>query len=78
MTKLEEITVEAFVILSEDDKRHPLELPILEERVAKIASDASVYVVSETDRTNGHGATCNSSYYAEPLEEFLGQLPNAP
>jgi homoserine O-acetyltransferase len=76
--KLGDITADVLVILSEDDERNPLELPMLDEGMAKITSDASVYVVPESVETTGHGTTFDASYYAEPLAEFLAGLPNAP
>ena len=76
--KLGDITADVLVILSEDDERNPLELPMLEEGMAKITSDASVHVVPESAETTGHGTTFNAAYYAEPLRAFLQGLPNAP
>jgi homoserine O-acetyltransferase len=75
--KLEQIKAKVLVILSEDDERNPLELPMLKEGMAKVP-DGSVYVVPESDETTGHGTTYNAAYYAEPLREFLESLPNAP
>ena len=76
--KLGDITADVLVILSEDDERNPLELPMLDEGMAKITTNASVFVVPESAETNGHGTTFNASRYAEPLREFLQGLPNAP
>jgi homoserine O-acetyltransferase len=76
--KLGDVTADVLVILSEDDERNPLELPMLEEGMSRITSDASVYVVPESAETTGHGTTFDASHYVEPLREFLRGLPNAP
>ena len=76
--KLGDVTADVLVILSEDDERNPLELPMLEDGMAKITSDASVFVVPESAETTGHGTTFDASRYAEPLRAFLEGLPNAP
>ena len=75
--KLGEIEAPVLVVLSQDDERNPVELPMLEEGMAKIP-DGEVYIVPETAETKGHGTTFDASLYAEPLREFLEGLPNAP
>ncbi len=75
--KLGDITAKVLLILSQDDERNPVELPMLEEGMAEVP-DGSVYIVPESDETTGHGTTFNASYYAEPLAEFLASLPGAP
>ena len=75
--KLGDITAKVLVILSQDDERNPVELPMLEENMAKI-SDAELVIVPESAETTGHGTTYNASYYAEELGEWMKTLPNAP
>ncbi len=76
--KLGDIKAEVLLILSQDDERNPLELPMLREGMAAIKSDASVVVVPGGDDTSGHGTTFNAAAYAETLRAFLQGLPNAP
>ncbi len=75
--KLADIEAKVLLILSQDDERNPVELPMLEEGMARIA-DGDVYIVPEDDETNGHGTTYNSAYYADQLADFMKSLPNAP
>lgn len=75
--KLGDITAKVLLILSQDDERNPVELPMLKEGMAKV-KDGSVYIVPEDDETSGHGTTYNAAYYAEPLRTFLASLQNAP
>lgn len=75
--KLGDITADVLVILSQDDERNPVELPMLEENMAKIP-DAELYIVPEDAETRGHGTTYDASYYADVLAEFMAGLPNAP
>ncbi|MFQ6554213.1 alpha/beta fold hydrolase [Aestuariibius insulae] len=75
--KLGDIQADLLVILSQDDERNPVELPMLEENMAKIPN-AELYIVPEDNETRGHGTTFNASYYADVLGEFMAQLPNAP
>lgn len=75
--KLGDIQAKVLLILSQDDERNPVELPMLEEGMAKVAN-GSTYIVPEDDETNGHGTTYNAAYYAEPLRDFLAGLPDAP
>jgi homoserine O-acetyltransferase len=75
--KLGEIEAPVLVILSQDDERNPVELPMLAENMAKIA-DAQLYVVPEDAETRGHGTTFDAYYYADVLAEFMAGLPNAP
>lgn len=76
--KLGDITADVLLILSEDDERNPLELPMLDDGMAMITSNASVFVVPESSETSGHGTTYNSAYYADELAAFMATLPNAP
>lgn len=75
--KLDQITAEVMVILSEDDERNPLELPMLTEGMAQIA-DGQVVVVPEGPETRGHGTTYNAAAYADTLAIWMANLPNAP
>ena len=75
--KLGDITAPVLLIISEDDERNPIELPMLEEGMNAVPN-GQVYMVPESAETTGHGTTFNASYYAEPLAEFLKGLPNAP
>ena len=75
--KLGDIEASVLLILSQDDERNPVELPMLKEGMAMVP-DGSVYIVPEDDETKGHGTTFNAAYYAEPLQEFLSGLPNVP
>ncbi|MFK7963634.1 MAG: alpha/beta fold hydrolase [Burkholderiaceae bacterium] len=75
--KLESIKAKVLLLLSQDDERNPVELPMLKKGMAKIP-DGSVYIVPEDDETTGHGTTYNAAYYADELSEFLSKLPNAP
>jgi len=75
--KLGDIKAKVLLLLSQDDERNPVELPMLTEGMAKVP-DGAVYIVPEDDETNGHGTTYNAAYYAEPLAAFLIGLPNAP
>ena len=75
--KLGDIQAEVLLILSQDDERNPVELPMLEEGMAKVPS-GEVYIVPEDAETSGHGTTFDASYYAEELRAFLEGLPNAP
>ena len=75
--KLGDITAKVLVILSQDDERNPVELPMIEENMAKIA-DAQMIVVPESAETTGHGTTYKSSYYADELGEWMKTLPNSP
>ncbi len=76
--KLADIQAQVLVILSEDDERNPLELPMLNEGMNEITTEASVFIVPESAETTGHGTTFDASYYAEELRAFLEGLPNAP
>ncbi|WP_299740901.1 alpha/beta fold hydrolase [uncultured Roseobacter sp.] len=75
--KLGDITADVLVVLSQDDERNPVELPMLAENMAKIPS-AEMIIVPEDAETRGHGTTYNASYYADELAAFLAQLPGAP
>ena len=75
--KLSDIKAPVLLIISQDDERNPVELPMLEEGMKKVPN-GQVYIVPEDDETTGHGTTYNASYYAAPLAEFLKGLPNAP
>ena len=75
--KLGDITADVLLLLSQDDERNPVELPMLEENMALVPS-GEVYIVPEDAETRGHGTTYDSSYYVEPLQAFLDGLPNAP
>lgn len=75
--KLDQITAKVLVVLSEDDERNPLELPMLKDGMAKIP-DGAVYIVPESPTTTGHGTTFNAGLYADQLAAFLKTLPNAP
>jgi len=75
--KLGDIKAKVLLLISQDDERNPVELPMLKEGMAKIA-DGSVYVVPENDETTGHGTTYNAAYYSDKLGAFLAELPNAP
>ena len=75
--KLADIQAKVLLIISQDDERNPVELPMLEEGMAKVP-DGAVYIVPEDEETTGHGTTYNSAYYVDPLSEFLQTLPNAP
>lgn len=75
--KLGDITADVLVVLSQDDERNPVELPMLAENMAKIPS-AEMVIVPEDAETRGHGTTYNASYYADELLAFLAQLPGAP
>lgn len=75
--KLADITAKVLVVLSQDDERNPVELPMLEEGMAMIP-DAELVIVPESAETTGHGTTYNSSYYADELAAFMASLPNAP
>ena len=75
--KLGDIQAQVLVILSQDDERNPVELPMLEEGMALIPH-GEVYIVPESAETRGHGTTFDASYYVEPLREFLEGLPDAP
>ncbi|WP_300009539.1 alpha/beta fold hydrolase [uncultured Roseobacter sp.] len=75
--KLGDITADVLVVLSQDDERNPVELPMLAENMAKIPS-AEIVIVPEDAETRGHGTTYNASYYADELAAFLAQLPGAP
>ena len=76
-SKLGEIEAEVLVVLSQDDERNPVELPMLEEGMARIP-DAELVIVPESAETRGHGTTFDASLYAEELRAFLDGLPNAP
>ena len=75
--KLGDIQAQVLVILSQDDERNPVELPMLEENMAKIPN-AELFIVPESAETTGHGTTYNASYYADVLGEWMDGLPNAP
>lgn len=75
--KLGDIEAPVLLVISEDDERNPVELPMLEEGMAKVPN-GEVHIVPESEETNGHGTTFDASYYAEPLAAFLEDLPNAP
>ncbi len=75
--KLGDIQADVLVLLSQDDERNPVELPMVEANMAKIPG-AQLYIVPEDNETRGHGTTYNASYYADVLAEFMSQLPNAP
>jgi homoserine O-acetyltransferase len=75
--KLGDITAEVLVVLSQDDERNPVELPMLEEGMAMIPN-AELVIVPETAETTGHGTTFDASYYADELAAFMASLPNAP
>ena len=75
--KLGDITAKVLVILSQDDERNPVELPMLEENMALIP-DAELLIVPEDATTRGHGTTFDASLYAEELARFMASLPNAP
>ena len=75
--KLKDITAKVLVILSQDDERNPVELPMLEENMAMIP-DAEMIIVPESAETTGHGTTYDSSYYADELGEWMKTLPNSP
>jgi homoserine O-acetyltransferase len=74
---LGDIQADVLVLLSQDDERNPVELPMLEENMALIPN-AEMYIVPEDNQTRGHGTTYNASYYADVLADFMAQLPNAP
>ena len=65
------------LILSQDDERNPVELPVLEEGMAEVPQ-GSVYIVPEDGETSGHGTIDNSACSVGQLGEFLTSLPNAP
>ncbi|KIT15643.1 alpha/beta fold hydrolase [Jannaschia aquimarina] len=75
--KLGEIEARVLVILSQDDERNPVELPMLEQNMALIP-DAELYIVPEDAETRGHGTTYNAGYYADVLGAWMKTLPNAP
>lgn len=75
--KLGDIKADVLVVLSQDDERNPVELPMIEANMAMIPN-AELYIVPEDAQTSGHGTTFNASYYADVLAEFMAQLPNAP
>ncbi|MGB3405928.1 MAG: alpha/beta fold hydrolase [Jannaschia sp.] len=75
--KLGDITAKVLVVLSQDDERNPVELPMVAENMAKIA-DAQLVIVPESAETTGHGTTFNAAYYADELAAFMASLPNAP
>ena len=75
--KLGDIKAKVLVVLSQDDERNPVELPMLKENMAKIP-DAELVIVPESAETNGHGTTYNSAYYADQLGAWMKTLPNAP
>ncbi len=75
--KLGDIQAQVLVLLSQDDERNPVELPMLEENMAKIPG-AEMYIVPESAETTGHGTTFDASLYADVLAEFMASLPNAP
>ena len=75
--KLGDIEARVLVILSQDDERNPVELPMLEENMAMIP-DAELYIVPEDAQTKGHGTTFDAGYYADVLGEWMRTLPNAP
>ncbi len=76
--KLGDITADVLLILSEDDERNPLELPMLNDGMARITSNSAVVIVPESAETTGHGTTYNSAAYADTLAAFMATLPNAP
>ncbi len=75
--KLGEIEAKVLVILSQDDERNPVELPMVETNMAMIP-DAELVIVPESAETTGHGTTFDASYYADELAAFMASLPNAP
>lgn len=75
--KLKDITAKVMLIISQDDERNPVELPMLKENMA-LVPDGQVYIVPETAETTGHGTTYNAATYAEQLGAFMRTLPNAP
>ena len=75
--KLGDIQAEVLVLLSQDDERNPVELPMLEANMAMIPN-AELYIVPESAETTGHGTTYNAALYADVLGEWMDGLPNAP
>ena len=75
--KLKDIKAKVLLIISQDDERNPVELPMLEENMAMVP-DGEVFIVPESEETTGHGTTYNAANYAEKLGEFMRSLPNAP
>lgn len=75
--KLSDIKAKVLLLISQDDERNPVELPMLEEGMAMVP-DGAVYIVPEDDETTGHGTTYSSALYAEQLGAFMKSLSNAP
>ena len=75
--KLGDIQAKVLVILSQDDERNPVELPMLEANMAMIPN-AELLIVPESAETTGHGTTFNAALYADKLGEWMDALPNAP
>ena len=75
--KLGDIQAKVLVILSQDDERNPVELPMLETNMAMIPN-AELLIVPESAETTGHGTTFNAALYADKLGEWMDALPNAP
>ncbi len=75
--KLADIKAKVLLIVSQDDERNPVELPMLKDNMA-LVPDGETYIVPENAETAGHGTTYNAATYAEQLGAFMRSLPNAP
>lgn len=75
--KLGDINAKVLVILSADDERNPVELPMLKEGMTAIP-DAKLVIIPESDETTGHGTSFTAEYWADDLAAFMASLPNAP
>ncbi len=75
--KLGDIEAKVLVILSEDDERNPVELPMLAEGMAAIP-DAKLVIIPESAETTGHGTSFSAKYWADDLAAFMASLPNVP
>ena len=72
--QLGKIRARVLAINSADDERDPPETGVMAAATKKV-KNGRVYLIPATTETFGHGTVFDAKLYAEPLREFLAQVP---